>query len=82
MTMDNESLRKFEKEFNKSNRSIADFLKLTKLAGIDANDLEEPIETDSEYIWVIQKFGELHQCKECKAIEFVEIGQKQKNQCN
>jgi hypothetical protein len=81
MTVDKESLRKFEEEFNISNRTIADFLKLIKHAGITIDDFGEPTEIDNGFSWRIDQIWEIRQCEDCKAIEFIEIGQQPKNRC-
>ena len=81
MTMDKESLRKIEQEFNNSNRTIADFLKLVKYAGLTIEELGEPTEIENGVSWIIDQIGEIRQCKDCKAIEFIEIGQQPKNRC-
>ena len=70
----------FVKEFNSTKRTIGDFLKIGKKHNISIDELGDPIENDNEYIWEINGIGTLSQCKDCRSIEFVEIG-KSKTHC-
>ena len=73
-------LNEFVSEFNKTKRTIGDFLKIGKKYNISMDELGDPLENDSEYIWQINGIGTLYQCKDCRSMEFVEIG-KSKTHC-
>lgn len=80
--MDKNNLLEFERVFNETNRTVGDFFKAIKNTGISMENLGEPDETETEYIWEIDSIGSLHQCKTCKYIEFVELGNLPKKKCN
>lgn len=80
--MNKDNLFEFESEFNKTKHSIGDFFKVAKSIGISIDELGEPTENETEFIWTISPFGTLHQCKDCKRLEFVETGSISNKNCD
>jgi|GEM_PF-4330351 len=64
----------FANDFNKTKKTIGDFIKICLKYNISIEGLSEQIENDIEFIWEINDIGTLYQCKDCLRMEFVEIG--------
>lgn len=72
----------FEKEFNASNRTTADFITLSAKHGISLDVLSKPYTVDCYSVWNFPEVGQLYQCNDCKAVELVKQGKQPKKNCS